>query len=371
MSVTPTPYRVLFVGAGNIARAVHMPAFLEHPADFTVVGAVDSDPDAARSFAADFSLPHHSTDLAAALREARPDLVVIASPPVAHRRQAVAALEAGAWVWCEKPPALSLAEYDAMTDAEGERGPYAPVVFQHRFGSGAEHAKALIASGELGAPLVAHCQTTWYRDDAYYAVPWRGKWATEGAGPAMGLGIHQIDLLLELLGDWAEIRAMTGRLARDTETDDVTTATVRFASGALATVVNSALSPRQVSHLRIDLRDATIELNHLYGYGNGDWTYTPAPGVDPARAAAWSTPAQDVPSSHAAQLRSLLADMRAGRRPRASAGDGRRSLELITAMYKAALTGLPVLAGEIVPGDPFYTALHGSVPGWAPGESGR
>ncbi|WP_406501881.1 Gfo/Idh/MocA family oxidoreductase [Streptomyces sp. NBC_01590] len=366
-----TPYRVLLVGAGNIARAVHMPAFLELPAGFTVVGAVDVDPTAARSFATDFALPHHSTDLTASLRELRPDLVVIASPPVAHREQVVTALAAGAWVWCEKPPALSLAEYDAMTAAEGEQGPYAPIVFQHRFGSGAEHAKTLIASGELGAPLVAHCQTTWYRDDAYYAVPWRGKWATEGAGPAMGLGIHQIDLMLELLGDWAEIRAMAGRLARDVETDDVTTATVRFASGALATVVNSALSPRQSSHLRIDLRDATIELNHLYGYENGDWTYTPAPGVDPGRVDGWNSPAESVPSSHSAQLRSLLADMRAGRRPRASAGDGRRSLELITAMYKAALTGLPVRAGEIVPGDPFYTALHGSVPGWAPQEPGR
>ncbi|MFF3394016.1 Gfo/Idh/MocA family protein [Streptomyces sp. NPDC002669] len=365
------PLRVLLVGAGNIARAVHMPAFLRLPADFAVLGAVDADPAAARSFAADFSLPHHSTDLAASLREVRPDLVVVASPPVAHREQVVAALAAGAWVWCEKPPALSLAEYDAMTAAEGEDGPYAPIVFQHRFGSGAEHARALIASGELGAPLVAHCQTTWYRDDAYYAVPWRGKWATEGAGPAMGLGIHQIDLLLELLGDWTEIRAMAARLARDVETDDVTTATVRFASGALATVVNSALSPRQSSHLRIDLRDATIELNHLYGYGNDDWTYTPAPGVDPDRVARWTSPAKDVPSSHDAQLRSLLADMRAGRRPRASAGDGRRSLELITAMYKAALTGRTVLAGEIVPGDPFHTALHGSVPGWAPQGAGR
>lgn len=369
--MTATPYRVLLVGAGNIARAVHMPAFLGLPSDFTVLGAVDADPAAARSFAADFALSHHSTDLAASLGELRPDLVVVASPPVAHREQVVAALTAGAWVWCEKPPALSLAEYDAMTAAEGEQGPYAPIVFQHRFGSGAEHAKALIASGELGAPLVAHCQTTWYRDDAYYAVPWRGKWATEGAGPAMGLGIHQIDLLLQLLGDWAEIRAMAGRLARDVETDDVTTATVRFASGALATVVNSALSPRQSSHLRIDLRDATIELNHLYGYGNGDWTYTPAPGVDPGRADRWNSPAESVPSSHSAQLRSLLADMRAGRRPRASAGDGRRSLELVTAMYKAALTGLPVRTGEIVPGDPFYTALHGSVPGWAPQEPGR
>ncbi|MFD4860511.1 Gfo/Idh/MocA family oxidoreductase [Streptomyces atratus] len=61
-----SPCRVLLVGAGNIARTVHMPTFLELPSDFTVVGAVDADPTAARAFAADFALPHHSTDLAEA-----------------------------------------------------------------------------------------------------------------------------------------------------------------------------------------------------------------------------------------------------------------------------------------------------------------
>ncbi|KRV47835.1 oxidoreductase [Wenjunlia vitaminophila] len=358
----PSPFRTLFVGVGHIARAVHMPAFRQLGDDFEVVGAVDVEPAAAKAFAEEFDLPHHSTDLEAALAATRPDLVVIASPPFAHRRQTVTALRAGAWVWCEKPPALSLAEYDAMTGAEGPGGPYAPIVFQQRFGSGAEHARDLIASGEFGPPLVAHCQTTWYRDDGYYSAPWRGRWETEGGGPTLNLGIHQTDLLLELLGPWVEVRAMAGRLARPIATEDVSTALVRFASGALATVVNSALSPREVSHLRIDLRDVTIELDHVYGYANADWRYTPARGVDASRI---PVPRDDVPSSHLAQLRSLLADLRAGRRPRASGADGRRSLEFVTALYKAALTGRSVRAGEIVPGDPFYAALHGGVPGWA------
>jgi predicted dehydrogenase len=265
-------------------------------------------------------------------------------------------------VWCEKPPCLSLAEYDAMAAAEREGGPYAAIVFQQRFGSGAQHLRQLITDGEFGPAYVAHCQTTWFRDDDYYAVPWRGRWETEGGGPAMGHGIHQLDLLLELLGEWSEVRAMAARLARDVQTDDVTTALVRFESGALATVVNSVLSPRQVSHLRIDLADATLELTHLYGYANGDWTCTPAPGVDKI---AWP-PAEDVPTSHLTQLRGLVEDLRAGRRPRASGRDGRRSLELTTAMYKAALTGDTVRAGEVGPGDPFYRSLHGDTPGWRP-----
>jgi hypothetical protein len=58
--------------------------------------------------------------------------------------------------------------------------------------------------------------------------------------------------------------------------------------------------------------------------------------------------------------------MRAGERPRSSGADGRTSLELITALYKSAFTDTTVRAGEVGPGDPFYTALHGGAPGWAP-----
>lgn len=73
-----------------------------------------------------------------------------------------------------------------------------------------------------------------------------------------------------------------------------------------------------------------------------------------------------MPSSHEAQLRGLLDDLCAGRRPRSSGADGRTSLELVAALYKAAFTGHTVRAGEIGRGDPYYSALHGNAPGWAP-----
>ncbi|NUS16279.1 MAG: Gfo/Idh/MocA family oxidoreductase [Streptomyces sp.] len=353
------PIRVAVAGTGAIARHAHLPALRALGGDVDLVAAFDIDEGAVRGFCADGGVPHAYTDLDAMLAEQRPDLVVICTPPSLHEEQTTAALRAGAWVWCEKPPCRSLAEYDAMQAAEGDGGPYAAIVFQHRFGSGAEHARALIAGGAVGRPLVVHCQTTWYRGADYYAAPWRGTWAAEGGGTTMGHGIHQIDLMLELLGPWAEVRAMAGGLVHDVETEDVSTALVRFASGALATVVNSALSPDQVSRIRIDCERATIELTHLYQHSNEDWRITPAPGVAPAELAAWRDMGEDVPSSHLAQLRSLVADLRAGRRPRASGADGRTSLELVTALYKSAWTGAAVKAGEIDAGDPFYAAPGG------------
>ncbi|GAA1376450.1 Gfo/Idh/MocA family protein [Streptomyces beijiangensis] len=360
--------RVAVVGTGAIARGAHLPALAALAAEqpIEVVAAVDIDKSAVEAFCGEHGIAHPYTDLQLMLDEQRPDLVTICTPPTLHRDQTLAALRAGAWVWCEKPPCPSLADFDAIEAAEGQGGPYAAIVFQHRFGSGAEHVRKLLAGQDLGRPLVAHCQTTWYRNTAYYAVPWRGRWSTEGGGPAMGHGIHQMDLLLDLLGPWSEVRAMAGRLVHDIETEDVSTALVRFENGALATVVNSVLSPDEVSRIRIDCEQATVELTHLYGHSNADWKITPAPDATAEQAAEWRDFGPDVPSSHLAQLRALVADLRAGHRPRSSGADGRTSLELIAALYKSAFTDTTVRAGTIGPGDPYYTALHGGAPGWAP-----
>ncbi|MFG3161105.1 Gfo/Idh/MocA family protein [Streptomyces sp. NPDC048232] len=368
--VSPAPLRTAVVGTGSIARSSHLPALRKLAADgeVEIVAAVDVNGDAARAFADEYGIAHASTDLDAMLAEVRPDLVVLCTPPAVHRDQSVAALRAGAWVWCEKPPCPSLADYDAVEAAESgdDAAPYASIVFQHRFGSGARHVRALLRGGALGRPLVAHCQTTWYRDKAYYAVPWRGRWATEGGGPAMGHGIHQTDLLLDLMGPWTELRGMAARLVHDVETEDVSTALVRFADGSVATLVNSVLSPDEVSRIRIDCELATVEVTHLYGYRNADWRIIPAPGVPEETAAAWRDFGPDEPSSHLAQLRVLVDDIRNGRRHATSGAGGRRTLELITALYKSAFTDTTVRAGDIGPGDPYYTELHGGAPGWAP-----
>jgi predicted dehydrogenase len=350
--------RVAIVGTGGIAKS-HWAAYQDHSEAVEVVAAADVEESRVAAFCAGAGNVKPYLDLDTMLAEQEPDLVSICTPPGLHLEQTKKVLESGAWAWCEKPPCRSLAEYDLITAAERDGGPYAAFVFQQRFGSGAEHFRTLLADGELGRPLVAHCQTTWYRAADYYAVPWRGRWETEGGGPAMGHGIHQMDLLLHLLGEWAEVRAMTARLVHDVETEDVSTALVRFDSGALATVVNSVLSPDEVSRIRIDCEHATVELTHLYGYRGKDWRYTPAP-ADGTRTARWSVPADDVISSHTAALTPVLAAHRARRRPPCSGADGRRVLEFVAALYKSAATGAGVLRGEIGPGDSFYRSMAGT-----------
>ncbi|MFF9105657.1 Gfo/Idh/MocA family protein [Streptomyces rubrogriseus] len=353
------PVRVAVVGAGNIAETCHLPAIQAQNGEATAVAVVDVDRARATSFAARWDIPAAYDNLQQMLQDTDPDLVIVCTPPVAHREAITTCLDAGVSVWCEKPPTLSLAEYDAISAHEREGGPYVSYVFQHRFGSTARALREHIRTGSLGTPLVGICHTLWYRDDAYFDVPWRGKWETEGGGPTMGHGIHQMDLMLALMGEWTEVRAATGTLARDVETEDVSMALVRFANGAMVSMVNSVLSPRETSYLRFDFPEATVELEHLYGYDNSHWTWTPAAHRGDATAADLGAPTDNEASSHAAQLRVLLTSLRAGQRPEASGDDGRRVLAFIAALYESAATGRVVTPDTLTPDNAFYHSMSG------------
>lgn len=354
-------YRALLVGTGSIADA-HARAIEDTRGRVQLAAAVDIDAVRVKAFCAQHKIPGAFTDYAEALRTVKPDLVLVAAPPGLHASLTMAALEAGAWVLCEKPFCASLEEFDRIAEVERRTGRYAACVFQQRFASSTAHLRRLAEDGLLGRPLVAVCNTLWFRDAAYYAVPWRGKWETELGGPTMGLGIHAMDHLIYLLGDWAEVRAQTATLDRDIEVEDVSMAMIRFANGALASVTNSALSPRQETYIRLDYQRATVELTHLYGYTRDNWRFTLAPNAHEegnTLAQAWHSFPPDTGSTHAAQLAAFVQDLDAHTRPLTSGDDARRTLELLTAIYKSAFTGQPVARGSITPEDSFYRALHG------------
>ena len=354
-------YRAVLAGTGSIGDA-HVRAVDGTHGRVQLVGAADIDAGRVAEFATRHKIPETFTDYAAMLATTKPDLVIVATPPGLHTAMCIAAMEAGAWVWCEKPLCASLADADRIAAKETETGRYTACVFQMRFASSTAHLRDLAGSGQLGRPLVAVCNTLWFRDVAYYSAPWRGTWAELG-GPTMGLGIHAMDHLLHLWGDWTEVRAVAATLDRAIEVEDVSMAIITFANGAVASVVNSALSPRQETYIRLDYQKATVELTHLYSYSRDNWRFTLAPHVqDEGLLQAWQSFPPDVGSTHAAQLAALVADMDAGARPLTSGPESRRTVDLLTSIYKSAFTGETIRAGSIRPGDPHYEAVQGADP---------
>ncbi len=347
------------VGTGGIADA-HVRAVEYTQGRVELVAACDIDEKRANAFRAKFNLPRAHTDYATMLREEKPDIVLVAAPPGLHASMSIAAMEVGAWVLCEKPLCASLAEFDQIEAAEKRTGCHTSSVFQMRFASSNTHVRGLLQAGKFGRPLVAVCNTLWYRDVPYYSVPWRGKWKTELGGPTMSQGIHTMDHLLHLLGDWTEVKAVAETLYHQIEVEDVSMALVRFANGARASIINSTLCPRQETYLRLDCEHATVELTHLYAYKRENWKMTPAtPEVGATLQPAWEAFPNDVGSIHGAQLAAMADDIDHGRTPLTSGAEARRTLEFLAALYKSAFTNTTVTRGSIQPGDPFYEVMHG------------
>ncbi len=354
-------YRAVLVGTGGIGEA-HVRATEFTQGRVKLVAACDIDATRAKDFCAKFNIAAAHTDYATMLKAEKPDIVLIAAPPGLHADMSIAAMEAGAWALCEKPLCASLAEFDRIEASEKSTGQRTACVFQMRFASSNTHVRNLLNAGTLGRPLVATCNTLWYRDAEYYAVPWRGRWATELGGPTMSQGIHTMDQLLHLFGEWTEVKAVTDTLYHNIEVEDVSMAHVKFANGARASITNSSVCPRQETYLRLDCEKATVELTHLYAYSQENWKMTPANPDDSAElSTAWAKFPEDVGSTHGAQLVAMIDDMENNRVPLTSGAEARRTLEFLTAIYKSAFTDTTVKCGGIQPGDPFYTVLHGGL----------
>lgn len=365
MTSFPTPVRIGIVGTGAIAHA-HGDAIRALDGRALLTAVADLDRQRAADFAAPFedAVVYPSAD--ALLASGSVDLLHICTPPHTHAPLAMLAMRAGVVALVEKPTALSLAEIDELVQVEKETGVPTLTVFQHRFGPAAVHLRRMVSSGALGRPLVATCDTLWYRPNEYFDVPWRGRWEIEGGGPTMGHGIHQFDLLLSVLGQWSAVSSFAARQSRPTNTEDLTTAIVRFENGALATVVNSLVSPRETSRLRFDFEHASVEVEHLYGYTTADWVFTAAPGYEHLEEQ-WNAVTESAhPTAHQDQLVAILDAMAQGEEPVVSLTEARNTLDLAASIYASAFRKHVVQAGSLHGDDPFMRSMSGGIVPWEP-----
>lgn len=354
------PLRVAIVGTGGIAQA-HATAIAAHPG-YVLSAAIDVDVARAKDFAHKFDVARTGTSIDDVLAGGPLDMVVICTPPSSHVPLALEGLERDLHVVIEKPPAMSLRQMRQLQAAEELSLGSVSCIFQQRFGSGAQKLTRLAEQGALGRPLVGVCNTLWFRDQAYFDVPWRGLWDVEGGGPTMGHGIHQFDLLLHLWGPWTEVSAFASKLARKTDTEDVSAAVIRFESGAIATVINSVISPRETSQIRLDFEYATVELGHLYGYSDGDWTFTPAPGHEEL-SESWNA-GDDIPSGHTAQYAAISSSLAEGGQAPVTLAQAYPTLELAAAIYASSITGTTIARGEINAEHPFFDRMDGRLDPW-------
>ena len=165
------------------------------------------------------------------------DAVIIATPHHQHAPMSLAALERGLHVYVEKPIAIRISDADRMVEAADRAQRVLAVGHQYRTYAGNHRLKQIIDSGAIGQVQRVVWQWLETRPESYYdRDPWRSSWAHAGGGVLLNQASHDIDLLCWLLGPPEEVSATLMNRGHRHEVEDTAVATVRFASGALASL---------------------------------------------------------------------------------------------------------------------------------------
>ncbi len=224
------------VGAGLIGRR-HAEAIAASGAAH-LHSVTDPAPEA-RAWAESRGAPWHP-GLDALLSGPRPAAVILATPTQAHAEGALACLAAGLPVLVEKPIAADLAAARRMVAAAEAAGLPLAVGHHRRHNPRIAAAKAMIAAGTLGQITAVQASFWVQKPNDYFATPWR---RAVGAGPILTNLIHDIDLLRHLIGEIAEVRALTANPLRGHPVEETAAVLLRFANGALGTVSLSDTTP--------------------------------------------------------------------------------------------------------------------------------
>ena len=159
------------------------------------------------------------------------DAVVLATPHTLHHRQILAAAAAGKHVFCEKPFCLTAADVAEALDALAAKGLKAAIGHNRRFSPNALELKRMIDAGELGRML--QIEGNFSADMSGSSGQWRDSREESPAGGMTSLGIHVVDMFVNLFGPVASVRAASRRIAMPFDIDDATTVLLEFADGRL------------------------------------------------------------------------------------------------------------------------------------------
>jgi len=250
--------------------------------------------------------------------------------------------EAKKHVQVQKPIATNLATAKEMIETARAAGITLGVVSQHRFDDSTRFLRSALDGGRLGKILQADAYVKWFRSAAYYSRPIKGSWATEGGGALINQAIHQVDILLWLIGNvaetfgWWQLGAM-----HKIESEDVVSALLKYSSGALGVIqASTAFWPGYTERIEIHGTKGTavISGDKLTTWDVENDSGEPAP-VERDVASGASDPMAISLAPFERQFLDFGEAVRHGKRPLSSGEDGYRALALVLSVYESCRTG--------------------------------
>lgn len=358
--------RIAIVGTGNIAN-VHVQAYLQFPQRCRIVALVDIVPEKAQAMKEKYGLTEAEVLDAheKILGRTDIDLVDVCTPPYVHASISIDSLLSGKNVVCEKPMAASLEECDAMIRARDESGKMLSIIAQNRFRQPIANLKALLDSCLAGPVRAAQVDSFWWRGHCYYDLWWRGTWEKEGGGCTLNHAVHHIDMLCWMMGLPQSVVSVLANTAHDNaEVEDLSMSILRY-PGALAQLTASVVHHAEEQQLVFQCEKAKIAAPFSVYASISKPNGFPIRNEElEAQIAAFAAAQPEIKwEAHAGQLENILTALETGAPVAITGEDGRRTIELITAVYKAGSTGAAVEL-PLKKDDPFYTVdgLMKSVP---------
>jgi len=305
----------------------------------------DLDEDRARSFGETYGVPWF-TSLDGMTASMPLDAASVCTPSGDHATSTVLAANRGLHVIVEKPMALTLQDADSMILACAEKQVKLFVVKQNRFNRPIELVRKAIVDNRLGKIVMGTVRVRWCRDDSYYSQDaWRGTWAQDG-GVLANQASHHIDILEWMLGDVASVYAVGKTALSDIEVEDTAAAILKFTSGAIGIIeATTATRPKDLEgSLSILGEKGSIVVNGFALNRLETWNFTDEEITDPQLLEDYSVNPPDVYGyGHLHYLQHAVDCIISNSQQLVDGFEGRRSLEIISALYESMETGQEVL----------------------------
>jgi predicted dehydrogenase len=344
-------FGVAIVGCGMIAR-FHAKALAE-VSHTRLVALVSRNAANARKMSEELNLRCDiATDLAPVLSRRDVHIVVICTPSGAHQEPAVAAASAGKHVVVEKPLEITLERCDAIIGACQRNGGQLCTIFPSRFADANRALKQAVEAGRFGRLTLGETTCKWWRPQSYYDEGgWKGTQALDGGGALMNQAIHNVDLLLWMMGPVTHVSGFTSTLAHARiEVEDTAVACLRFASGALGVIqATTSVHPGYPKTIAVhgDRGSVVIEQEDVLR-----WDFSPETEGDRSirqrfaqrvgASGGSSNPAAISHVYHARQLDDFVQALKTGSKPLVDGREGRKAVEVILGIYQSAQTGQSV-----------------------------
>ncbi|MCK4304605.1 MAG: Gfo/Idh/MocA family oxidoreductase, partial [Candidatus Eisenbacteria sp.] len=272
------------------------------------------------------------------------EIVTICTPSGTHAELGIKAAQAGKHVIVEKPMALTLDEADCLIDACDQAGVKLFVVKQNRYNRPVLAARRALEEGRLGSLFMGGVRVLWHRDQAYYdAEPWRGTWSEDG-GVCTNQASHHIDLLLWFMGEPISVFATSSTQMHEIETEDTATVLIKFRHGATGTVqATTCVQPRDLEgSLSLFGTKGTIEIGGFAANKLRTWMLADESPDDKRILEEWGANPDQFAYNHAEFYKNALNSISGSQRALIDGIEGRRSLEVIHAIYESIETGREV-----------------------------